>query len=181
MIEPCWKSRLTTEKLSLSYRSLQYLQSEGSTTQWMQAFCGERYRIEVTQQAWNKPLLSEAKALATASHHYMWTRRVVIYGNETPWMLGRTIIPRMSLRGAFRLVQTLGTRSIGEFLFKQKNLQRSPFVYALANTAWLSQLWPEYSAVLSEPVYLRRSIFWVANKPLLLTEAFLPQLLNAIQ
>jgi chorismate lyase len=86
-----------------------------------------------------------------------WLREIVLYGDNVPWLLGRTVIPEKTLSGPDRALVDLGTLPLGRYLFGGGNLTRDYIQVGRQNEFWA-----------------RRSLLRLSGKPLLLTEVFLP-------
>lgn len=86
-----------------------------------------------------------------------WLREVVLYGDNIPWLLGRTIVPEETLTGQDSKLVNLGTVPLGRYLFHGNNLTRDYIQVGKQDKCWI-----------------RRSRLRLSDKPLLLTELFLP-------
>ncbi|SFU74988.1 chorismate lyase [Xenorhabdus koppenhoeferi] len=87
-----------------------------------------------------------------------WLREIVLYGDNIPWLLGRTVIPEETLTGPDRKLVDVGTIPLGRYLFSGNNLTRDYIQIGQQNHCWV-----------------RRSLLRLSGKPLLLTEVFLPE------
>jgi chorismate--pyruvate lyase len=79
--------------------------------------------------------------------------------------MARTVIPHSTLTGAERQLLALNNKPLGEFLFSHKNMSR--------NSIQIKR-----GRVDQNLIWGRRSIFKLNNKPLLVSEYFLPSLLE---
>jgi len=86
-----------------------------------------------------------------------WLREVQLVAEGEPWLVGRTVIPETTLQGPEAALMALGNRPLGHHLFQSTSLSRD---YLTAGT--VCGLWA------------RRSMLRLSQKPLLLTEIFLP-------
>ncbi|HET8707085.1 MAG TPA: chorismate lyase [Pseudomonadales bacterium] len=139
-----------------------WLFDPGSLTKRLQRKSHGRFRVQVHRQRWQKPRLDEAQALAIAPREWALVREVTLWGNDTPWVQARSVLPLKTLQGKTRYLAHLGSRPLGAALFKEPTLQRSPLQYAY-----------------QKPLWGRRSVFVVRGKPVLVAEYFLPALLHA--
>ncbi|PHM73168.1 chorismate lyase [Xenorhabdus kozodoii] len=87
-----------------------------------------------------------------------WLREIVLYGDNTPWLLGYTVIPEETLTGPDKKLVDVGTVPLGYYLFSGNNLTRDYIQIGRQGERWV-----------------RRSLLRLSGKPLLLTEVFLPQ------
>lgn len=102
-------------------------------------------------------LLAQEAALLPADPRF-WLREILLCGDGEPWLAGRTVVPQSTLNGPELALQALGTTPLGRYLFTSSTLTRD-----FIETGRSGELWG------------RRSRLRLANKPLLLTELFLPQ------
>jgi chorismate--pyruvate lyase len=86
-----------------------------------------------------------------------WLREITLFGDGTPWLFGRTIIPASSSN--VMDVVNLGTVPLGHYLFNGKHKLGRDFI----------QLGPQ-----EDGTWARRSLLRVSGEALLLTEVFLP-------
>lgn len=85
---------------------------------------GRRFRVRLLSQRLGRPRPDEARALGLPASRYAWLREVALCQEERPWVVARSVAPLTRLRG-YRLGQ-LGERSLGSWLFRQPDLERSP-------------------------------------------------------
>jgi chorismate--pyruvate lyase len=126
--------------------------------------------IHVLQEKWQLPLEDEATVLAIAPRRYVFSREVVIHQQDRTLLFARAVIPAFTLTGPERQLMHLGKRALGSLLFAYPDIKRSAFEM---KTYQLSH----YS---SEALWGRRSIFYYQGKLLLLSEVFLPGLINIL-
>jgi len=81
----------------------------------------------------------------------------VLCGDGVPWLVGRTVVPETTLDGPELALQKLGTTPLGRYLFSSSTLTRD-----FIQIGRSAELWG------------RRSRLRLSDKPLLLTELFLP-------
>lgn len=185
-----WRSYRRPPSVRVPRRWRHWLLDRGSLTQRLISLSGGDFRVEVVYQGWSKPTLSEARALNISPRLRTLVREVRLCGRDQTWVYARSIIPQSTLTGPQRALQHLGDRPLGAVLFKDPDMRRGPM-----QTASLQMtLAPEAPANSSEPdtgehpqrplqqsVWGRRSVFYLAGKPLLVSEVFLPQLLEVHQ
>lgn len=133
-----------------------WLLHKGSFMQRLRAHGVVQPQIQVLQQYWGFPLPTEKACLSMPVRTYALIREVLIWSTEKKWMLARTVFPRATLTGTERQLARLKNRALGAVLFKHPSIQRSHFDIARLADGWA-----------------RRSLFFLRNKPLLLTEVFL--------
>lgn len=96
--------------------------------------------------------------------------------NGKPAVLGHSIFPKSSLTGALAPLEQLGTRSIGEAIFHHPSIRRGDFQYGQVKpgTPLFAQAKP-YLKKNENMLWARRSLLFVEDKPILVTEIFLPE------
>lgn len=96
---------------------------------------------------------------------FAWIREVRLCGDDSPWVLARTIIPLACLEGKGRRLRYLGNKPLGAYLFSNPDWQRGPLETGLCN-----------NTIPGQPRIARRSVFSNSGKSLLVGEYFLPAL-----
>ncbi len=147
------------DQLSLSVSVANWLMESGSMTQRFEQYCNQVH-IELKKECFidGNQLGADAEYFS-ASQRY-WLREVILSGDETPWLLGRTVIPEETLFGPEQALMNLGNIPLGRYLFKDNGtrLTRDFIQIGLQGSLWA-----------------RRSLLRLSGKPLLLTEVFLSE------
>ncbi len=154
-----------------------WLLDSGSLTQRLRQVCLGQFRVRVLWQGWNRPSYDEARVLGVRLDARVWIREVQLLGNEQPWVFARTLIPAQTLSGCGRRLTQLGTRPLGEVLFADPGVRRGPV--EVARIVFGQRLHQRAFTGLvesSDTLWGRRSVFWIADRPLLVCEIFLPDL-----
>lgn len=154
------------------------LLDSGSSTQWLRAACGKTLKLKLINQSWKGLINSEYQLLKIRNRSVALVREVEIKGHGKPWMLARAVFPLSTLTGKTKfLLKQLDDRPLGELLFQDPNLMRSEFELSLLDLATCEYPFVrEYAKKIKGLQWGRRSIFWYHQKPILLTEIFLPAL-----
>lgn len=140
------------------------------------------FSVKLLRQGMSIPSNDEVQRLKLKSRRYALIREVLLYCGEIPVIFARTVIPIKTLTGPQRQLSHLGNRPLGEFLFAQSDLQRDAMEVAVLNhghqlfDSAVSNIYHEHSHV-SDNVWARRSVFRLGDKPLLVAEVFLPDVL----
>jgi len=142
-----------------------WLKLEGSLTRALQLQCRESFRVDILHEGFARPTLEEAHTLGIPIRQNAWVREVCLSGDNTPWVLARTIIPLATLSGRGRRLRNLGRRPLGAYLFSNPQWQRGPFETGLCHRTNRYQ-----------PLAARRSRFFSGHHALLVGEYFLPSL-----
>lgn len=150
-----------------------WLLDPASLTQRLQAVCGE-FRVDVLRSSWCRPTLDEQRTLDLRQGQRALVREVHLLCDGRPWVFARTVIPRETLAGKYRRLTRLGSRSLGAVLFADNTMHRGPVHVARLTPA--HKLYTcATSRLTSRPKHLwgRRSLFYLCERPLLLSEIFL--------
>lgn len=108
---------------------------------------------------------------------YGLTREVLIYAGNMPLLLARTIIPEETIKVAHRNLAHLGTRPLGEVIFLYPDLERITMDLAqIQPTAWTDKVISNVK--INGPVWGRRTVYAIHNRPMLVSEFFLPEILS---
>lgn len=140
----------------LSASLLDWLLLEDSMTKRFEQHCS-RVSVNILREEFvtADEHLPEAELLPTAKRY--WLREIVLCGDGEPWLIGRTVVPESTLAGPELALQQLGTTPLGRYLFSASSLTRD-----FIQIGRSAELWG------------RRSRLRLSDKPLLLTELFLP-------
>ena len=106
-------------------------------------------------------------------------REVLLHAGGRRVVMAHSIVARADLRGAWHRVRALGTRPLATALFADPLVARGPFEYARLDSR--HPLWRRASHLLGGklPVlWARRSLFRRRGRPLMVTEVFLPGLVE---
>jgi chorismate--pyruvate lyase len=178
--EARWKPLSRLRGRRVPQNVLHWLADDGSLTRRLQAACGPAFRVRVLHQGWGRPQPSEARLLHMRRGETAMLREVELCCGTGVWVFARTVIPARSLRGPLRRLATLGARPLGAVLFSDPALRRGPTqtTHLLPGHA-LFQAAAVSLAVRPPDLWGRRSLFFLAGKPLLVNEIFLPALVAA--
>jgi chorismate--pyruvate lyase len=133
-------------------------------------------QVKVVNQRWEFPARDEKKILAIPERQYALVREVLISSPEGVWMFARSVIPRTTLTGKEKQLAHLKTRPLGTVLFSDPMLVREEFEIAsiLPNSSRHKKI-SHYTPLNAMELWGRRSVFFIRNKSLLLSEFYFPQ------
>ena len=176
--EPRWTDWRRQRLAAVPAGVLEWLRDEGSLTQRVIQACGRgEFRVRVLHQGWAAPLYSESRLLKMRRGSTALLREVELLCNSHPWVFARTLIPATSLRGSARRLGRLGDKPLGAVLFSDPHIHRG-----LTQVARLQQRHPLFEAASSHltvkppELWGRRTLFFVAKRPILVNEIFLPDI-----
>jgi len=172
--EPVWHNA----KPFFTYQAPQNVKSwiveRGSLTQRLLKSCDD-FRVEVFDEFWGKPDLSEQIQLQQSNNKLCFIREVHLFCGDEPAVFARTVIPQNTLKGELQKLTKLGTQSLGSVLFDNNHIQRGEIQSCRVNKS--HHIYHQalcYSHFFDRQVWGRRSPFYLKNKPLLVSEYFLP-------
>lgn len=148
-----------------------WLLDTGSLTEHLVAASAGNFRVELLQHHWQRPLPSECRALQLPARSRAIVREVFLLCHGEPWVFARSVIPARSLHGRLQRLRKFSARSLGQLLFSDRSMRRQPF--ELARIPGEHSLIPA-AVRQAETVWGRRCRFDLANKPILVSEIFLP-------
>lgn len=152
-----------------------WLFDPSSLTERLKQKCTADIRVEVLSQTVQKPRLDEFKALGMETGSYALIRQVRLCCGKACWVYARTVIPFSTIKGKQRIYANLGTRPLGAMLFADRTMQRDE---VMVTSLTGGQLPDGLGLAEDDMVWGRRSVFRVGGKSLLVSEYFLPALLE---
>ena len=137
---------------------LGWLQEQRSMTKRFEQHCQKVTVIPYLERYISLDMLTtdEQKCLPISERY--WLREVIMYGDNIPWLIGRTLIPEETLTDNDKQLVDIGRVPLGRYLFSHENLTRDYIEMGSSADRWV-----------------RRSLLRLSEKPLLLTEIFLPE------
>lgn len=153
-----------------------WLADESSLTARITARCGQ-FRVRVLHQGMALPNEDERRLIGLARGQRAWRREVLLLADGVPVVFAHTVLAPRDRRGAWRLATAIGGRPLGAALFADPLIVRSPLHIAPLDGSHPLHRRAEAALGCRLPVlWARRSRFLRAGRPLLVTEAFLPEL-----
>jgi len=138
------------------------------------ALCGDNFSVRVISQQWQKLEAGDAFAMALKNNHSALVRQVLLCCGEQPLVYAKTIIPATTIQCGQRRYANMGNRPLGAMLFADRTMRREA-----VQVAQLPVTHAAYRYTKSDEImWGRRSVFRVSEKPLLVSEYFLPELFS---
>lgn len=156
------------------YRS--WLTDSGSLTSRIQARCA-KFSVRLVFQG-RRQVNRDERSLIGGRKRAM-VREVYLMCRRTPVVFAHSIINPQDLRGAWQRVARLGTRPLGAALFADPRVKRYPLRQRKLNPQ--HELYRRACAALKKRpscLWARRSLFALRGSPMLVTEVFLPGVLD---
>lgn len=155
-----------------------WLRDHGSLTQRIRQRC-TRFTVRNVRSGLARIAYDESSLLGIGPQQLAYSREVFLCADGQPVVFAHSACAPEHLRGAWAALRTLGNQPLGAVLFAMPLVQRKPLHYkALRGT---HPLYQRAAAVLNAPparVWARRSLFYLHDAPLLVTEVFLPEILS---
>jgi len=155
-----------------------WLIERGSLTRRIQECC-EAFSVRHVLQRHAKSGRDEAALVDVRPRELALLREVYLYCGATPVVFAHSVVPRRGLRGPWRALTRLGSRPLGAALFANPVVRRMPLQFRKLNAH--HELYRRACRLLEvKPSHLwaRRSVFSLRGSPILVTEVFLPGILE---
>ena len=175
--EPIWRAERYQFTGQVPKDIAWWLFDANSLTARLMAACQGRFRVEVISQGWQRPMLNEEQCLKIRANRHALVRQVYLYCNDTPWVFARTVIPHTTLSGKEKHLAHLQNKPLGAVLFAEPTMRRSEVEVAEIKPG--QRLFHTATAKLDadpKSIWGRRSVFYLHDKPLLVSEIFLPDI-----
>lgn len=107
-------------------------------------------------------------------------REVLLKQGEVALVYAQTIMPLSTVTGTESILAELGNQSLGQVLFQSKHASRGDIEFTdISTDSDLGQfITNDLHQMIDTCCYMRRSTFHLNNKPLLVSECFLPKLFD---
>ena len=139
-----------------------------------------KFAVKPVAVKYVKPIHDEAALLHLPAYKVALIREVLLIGNNQPVVFAHSVLPRTSLRGAWRGLGRLGNKPLGAMLFANPKVKRTSFEYKkLPRHHPISMRVAEHLQNSPKALWARRSIFSLSCAKILVTEVFLEELLKA--
>ena len=169
--EPDWHE-LTPFSAAAGPVSLRaWLLDQKSLTASLKQLCADNLSVEIVSQSIENPRPSECELFPEQKDDRFLVREVMLLGSSNPWIYARSILPEGAMSGELSALRKLGNNPLGAWLFSQPSLSRGVMQVAMVRAEHIPALDPKLA---SNSMWGRRSVFFVMDKPILVTEIFLP-------
>ena len=166
--------------LTMSPQIRGWLQNSGSLTRQIQQRC-KNFRVEPVFQSLATACDDELTILKLRPGELAYVREVFLYCGKMPVVFAHSVVARKNLRGAWYGMNKLGNKSLGTVLFTNPVIKRTPLRFRKLNlTHPLFHRACKNIQVAPDKLWARRSLFTLHGQPILVTEVFLPSILELI-
>lgn len=161
-------------------RLRRWLVDRGSLTARLIGAC-RSFRVEVLRQGLARATRDERTLIGAGSAERVVVRDVCLRCDGEPVVFAHSVVHRDALCGAWRMLAGLGARPLGATLFADPSIARGALRFRkLAGEHDLARRATAVTAVDQEPLWARRSLFVRCGVPLVVTEVFLPRILEFV-
>ncbi len=176
---PLWKTQVRGTDPQPPNELRPWLNETGSLTKRLRSFYGNKLGVRLLFQHWKPAFAEECQRLNLQHHRYQLVREVLLFVEDLPLVLARTILPEPTIQIARRNLSHLGTRPLGEVIFAYPDLElrQRYFSQAPANT-WSTAVRAEFG--IDQALWGRRTLYAIHSQPLLVSEFFLPAMLTSL-
>ncbi len=137
------------------------------------------FSVKLKSLGYASAFLDEMRPLGITSHHTSLIREVLLMGNKQAVVFAHSVFPRKSLRGRWLALSRLGNKPLGASLFANPQVRRTALNYKkLSAHHRLYQHATQHSSDRPAHLWARRSVFSLHGASMMVTEVFLPELLD---
>jgi len=174
-----WHAHLAYDA-AIPLNQRRWITGEGSLTARLMS-ASATFRVKRLAQAPQRPFADEWRALGLIRPVPAITREVLLICDEVPAVFAHTIVDPGYARRDWPFLRGLGNRPLGGALFVDPRVRRDPFQFARLTPCHplrqaLQRVLPALASVPMLPA--RRSVFRRGGGAMLVTEVFLPDLLQ---
>jgi chorismate--pyruvate lyase len=169
-----WYQRHQLFNQAIQPSLIPWLFDASSLTARLIDICSDDFSVQVISQRWQKMDVEEASAMSLKNVRSALVRQVFLCCGDIPLVFARTVIPAHTIQGAQRRYANMGSRPLGAMLFADRTMRREDVQVAILPASHEANKFIKSE----QPVWGRRSVFRVSGRPLLVSEYFLPELLN---
>ena len=158
-----------------------WLTAKGSLTARLVAH-SRAFRVQCLHQSAALCLPDEARVVGLARPGRVWEREVLLRCDARPVLFAHTVVPMSCSASDWPQFSALGERSLGSTLFYDPLVRRGPLQFARIRAG--HPLWQRARAALGgdegQIYYARRCLYRRHQGTLLVTEVFLPAVLDLL-
>ena len=159
-------------------RLRRWLLDRGSLTRRIQLRC-ENFQLDILAQGRAAARRDEHAVIGLRAGARCVVREVSLNCGREPVVFAHSVFPPRALRGAWRMLSGLGARPLGAALFADPRIKRYPLRFRQLNPRHaLHERASGLLRVSPASLWARRSLFVLYGAPLLVTEVFLPAILE---
>lgn len=177
-LKEIWLARPLRSALPAGLRP--WLTDRGSLTERIVAR-SKTFEVKVLSHGPGRPMRDECALFGVRAGARVRGREVLLIADGQPVVYARSVLPRSSLRRGWQIFDHIGGHSLGQALFANPRIRRMPLATTSLDYRDTRYHRAVNSARLVPPptrLWARRSLFRLRGRDLLVTEVFLPAILD---
>ncbi len=160
-LEFTWREATDILPTAWSEHEKNWLTYSGSLTTQLRHVTDGELEHRLCSEKYGHATQDESHKLGIEVDEVVWIREIEWWCRGELAVTARVVIPKKSFVGKGRRLREIGNRSLGDVLFSDPNLKRSPFEISKSTSEWS-----------------RRSVFNCYEQPVLIQENFLSPIFN---
>ncbi len=169
-----WKKSPTGVKHGLS----KWIRDEGSLTELIRSKC-KNFGVRHVDNRFGRVHGDEFWKMGEKREEWAWVREVFLCCGEMPVVFAHSVAARRSLKGSWRHLRFLGQNSLGSAFLSRPKVRREAFEFLhMRKHHPLYRKACRFMKHPPESLWARRSLFILGKNSILVTEVFLPQILE---
>lgn len=170
LFTPYWQ---TTLPPTASWQ-VPWLVATGSLTQSLQQVCQQAFQVQVLQHEFIAAPAFVCEDLMIQPTERVLQRQVLLCDGDEPLVFAYSLLPEAALQGRYQALRELGSRPLGHWIFSEPILKRQTMLFAELPSQ--AALFKNLNKLTETSLLGRKTLFIGADKPLLVSEFFLPAL-----
>ena len=156
----------------------EWVLDRGSLTELIKSKCAN-FAVSHVDNRFGRVNRDEFSRMGLRREEMAWVREVFLCCGEVPVVFAHSVSSRRSLNGSWRRLRFLGQHSLGSAFLSDPKVRRKAFEFRL-----ITKRHPLHGKACRfmkrppESLWARRSLFVLGNKSILVTEIFLPEILE---
>lgn len=173
-----WQNKLDTETQLDDHRLYEFLFQDGSLSRLIEDSCSGKFHIELKNESWCQPLTDEIDLLSLGENEITFVRESWLKCDKNRLVYARTVIPPTTFEKESQELLRLGNKPLGNILFNDNTTYRTNMRYAKIPVDCNLHQQATVDSTIASELWGRQSLFYINNNPLLVTEVFLPTILE---
>lgn len=154
-----------------------WLHDHGSLTLRIQQRC-DHFAVRPVRSGLARIARDESTLLGTPLQQLAYSREVFLYADGRPVVFAHSTCAARHLRGAWGSLAGLGNKPLGAMLFAHPLVERKPLRFKALRSSHPLYRQASMPGDMPPGLWARRSLFYLHDAPLLVTEVFLPGILE---
>lgn len=173
-----WQHKKTAQSYVRDKRVHAFLFNEASLTRFIQQRCEGVFNIDLITESWCQPMSDETDLLSLPNNEITFIRISRLKCDNQTLVYARTVIPQKTLEGENQWLTKLGAKPLGDTLFNDETTYRTDMRYAKIPVHCELHGAATKELKITSELWGRQSLFHINHQPLLITEVFLPAILE---